>query len=319
MTLHPQARALLDMVAATGGIEVSDARLAEIRTGWAMLVALGCGDPEAVAEVTDLEVPSPAGAVPIRAYLPAEADAKTTDGLPVVVFFHGGGWTIGSVADYDPIARRIANAAGALVVSVDYRLAPEAPHPAAVDDCWAATTWIAEHAADLGGDGTRLALMGDSAGGNLAAVIAQRAAREGGPAIALQALIYPVVDCDMTRGSYELDGDDLLLDRTQMEWFFDCYTRGGADRTDPTISAGRADLADLAGLPPAVVITAEYDPLRDEGEAYAAALRAAGVEVAHSRYDGMIHGFFGLGALLDAGNDAVAEVGRAVRAAFGTL
>jgi acetyl esterase len=319
MTLHPQARALLDMVAATGGIEVSDARLAEIRTGWAMLVALGCGDPEAVAEVTDLEVPSPAGAVPIRAYLPAEADAKTTDGLPVVVFFHGGGWTIGSVADYDPIARRIANAAGALVVSVDYRLAPEAPHPAAVDDCWAATTWIAEHAADLGGDGTRLALMGDSAGGNLAAVIAQRAAREGGPAIALQALIYPVVDCDMTRGSYELDGDDLLLDRTQMEWFFDCYTLGGADRADPTISAGRADLADLAGLPPAVVITAEYDPLRDEGEAYAAALRAAGVEVAHSRYDGMIHGFFGLGALLDAGNDAVAEVGRAVRAAFGTL
>jgi acetyl esterase len=282
MTVHPQARALLDMVAATGGVEVSDERLADVRTGWAMLLALGCGEPEAVAEVTDLEIPGPAGPVPLRAYRPADAGS---DALPVVVFFHGGGWTIGSVADYDPIARRIANASGALVVSVDYRLAPEEPHPAAVDDCWAATTWVAEHAAELGGDGGRLALMGDSAGGNLAAVVAQRAAREGGPAIALQALIYPVVDCDMERPSYALADDDLLLDRTQMEWFFDCYTRGGTDRSDPTISA----------------------------------LRAAGVEVAHTRYDGMIHGFFGLGALLDAGNDAVVEVGRAVRAAFGTL
>jgi acetyl esterase/lipase len=299
---------------------VSDERLADVRTGWAMLLALGCGEPEAVAEVTDLEIPGAAGAVPLRAYRPVDAGS---DALPVVVFFHGGGWTIGSAADYDPIARRIANASGALVVSVDYRLAPEEPHPAAVDDCWAATTWVAEHAAELGGDGRRLALMGDSAGGNLAAVVAQRAAREGGPSIALQALIYPVVDCDMERPSYALPDDDLLLDRTQMEWFFDCYTRGGTDRSDPTISALRAARADdpapLTGLPPALVITAEYDPLRDEGEAYAAALRAAGVEVAQTRYDGMIHGFFGLGALLDAGNDAVVEVGRAVRATFGTL
>jgi acetyl esterase len=257
--------------------------------------------------------------VPLRAYRPAGGEGS--DPLPVVVFFHGGGWTIGSVDDYDPIARRIANASGALVVSVDYRLAPEEPHPAAVDDCWAATTWVAEHAGDLGGDGARLALMGDSAGGNLAAVVAQRAAREGGPAIALQVLIYPVVDCDMARASYSIPDADLLLDRTQMDWFFDCYTRGGADRSDPTISALRAaaDLVAPTGLPPALVITAEYDPLRDEGEAYAAALQAAGVEVAHTRYDGMIHGFFGLGALLDAGNAAVTESGRAVRAAFGTL
>jgi acetyl esterase len=308
------------MLAATGDIEASDEHLAEIRTGWAALVALGCGAPEAVAEVTDLDVPGPAGPVPIRAYLPAAADAETVGGLPVVVFFHGGGWTIGSVADYDPIARRIANATGALVVSVDYRLAPEAPHPAAVDDCWAATAWVAANAAELGGDRTRLAVMGDSAGGNLAAVVAQRAARECGPAIALQVLIYPVTDSDFDTPSYRANGEDFLLGRTQMAWFFDCYTRGGSDRADPTISAGRvADLAELAGLAPAVVITAEYDPLRDEGEAYAAALRAAGVEVTQSRYDGMIHGFFGLGALLDAGSEAVVEVGRAVRATFGTL
>jgi len=317
MTVHRQARVLLDLVAATGGVEVSDARLAEVRTGWAMLVAAGAGEPQAVGEVTDLECPGPAGPVPLRAYRPADEAAAGDDPLPVVVFFHGGGWTIGSVADYDPIARQVANATGALVVSVDYRLAPEHPHPAAVDDCWAATTWLAAHAGEIGGDGSRLAVMGDSAGGNLAAVVAQRAASTGAPAIALQVLVYPVVDCDAERPSYHLDPGDLLLDGVQMEWFFDCYTRGGSPRSDPTIAALHA--GPLAGGAPALVITAEYDPLRDEGEEYAAALRSAGVDVAQTRYNGMIHGFFGLSALLDAGADAVAEVGRAVRSAFGTL
>jgi acetyl esterase len=316
MSLHPQARTLLDVVAAGGEIAPSDEHLAEIRTGFAMLVAMGAGPAEPVAEARDLEIPGPAGSVPIRVYRPTDDDRL----LPVVVFFHGGGFTIGSIDDYDPIARQIANRSGALVVSVGYRLAPEHPHPAALDDCWAATTWVAEHAAELGGDAARLALMGDSAGGNIAAVLAQRCAREGKLQPALQVLVYPAVDCIFDTPSYLENGKGYLLDTEQMRWFFDCYTRGGADPNDPTISALRAaDLRDLRGIAPALVITAEFDPLRDEGESYAAALSAAGGEVTLTRYDGMIHAFFGLGAAFDAGNDAVAEVGAALRRAFGTL
>ncbi len=318
MTLHPQARGFLDLIAAAGGdIELTDEQLPLIRTGYALLVAMGAGPAPEVADVHDLEIPGPAGAVPVRVYRPTP-DAV----LPVVVFLHGGGWTIGSVDDYDPITRAVASASGALVVSVGYRLAPEHPYPAALDDCWAAITWVAEHAAEIGGDGSRFALMGDSAGGNIAAVLAQRCARDGGPAPVLQVLVYPVVDCAFDTPSYRENGDGYLLDTKQMRWFFDCYTRGGADPTDPEISPLRApDLraGGLAGLAPALVITAEYDPLRDEGEAYAAALGATGAAVSQTRYDGMIHAFFGLGAAFDAGNDALAEVGGTLRHAFGTL
>ncbi|MDQ1533673.1 MAG: acetyl esterase [Actinomycetota bacterium] len=317
MTLHPQARVVLDLVAAAGEITPSDANLADIRTGFASLVMMGAGAPEAVAEVRDLEIAGPAGPVPVRVYRPSDETP-----LPVVVFFHGGGWTIGGIDDYDPVARQIANCSGAIVASVGYRLAPEDPHPAALDDCWAATTWIAGHAAEFGGDPARFALMGDSAGGNIAAVLAQRCAREGGPRPALQVLVYPVVDSDLDTGSYRENGAGYLLDLEQMRWFFDCYGRGGAALDDPTIAPLRAaDLYDgrLRGLAPALVITAGYDPLRDEGEAYAVALRAAGVEVVHMRYDGMIHAFFGLGAVFDDGRAAVVQSGAALRAAFGTL
>jgi acetyl esterase len=333
MTLHPQARAVLDLVAAGGEITPTDEHLEEIRTGFAMLVAMGAGAAEPVADVLDLEVPAPRSApsgdsgdpVPIRVYRPAAAG----DGArPVVVFFHGGGWTIGSIDAYDPIARQIANRSGAVVVSVGYRLAPEHPHPAPLDDCWAATTWVAGHAAELGGDPSRLALMGDSAGGNLAAVVALRCAREGGPQPVLQVLVYPVTDCRFDTPSYLENGQGHLLDTDQMRWFFDCYTRAGSDPEDPSIAPLRAaeleagstgGRATKAAIAPALVITAEHDPLRDEGEAYAAALRACGVEVAVTRYDGMIHAFFGLGAVFDAANDAMSEVGSALHAAFGTL
>ena len=317
MTLHPQARVLLDLIAAGGEITPCDEQLAEIRTGYSMLATMGGGAPEPVADVRDLEIPGPAGPVPLRVYRPTDGAS-----LPVVVFFHGGGWTIGSIDDYDPLARQIANVSGAIVASVGYRLAPEHPYPAPLDDCWAATTWVAEHATDIGGDPARLALMGDSAGGNIAAVVAQRCAREGGPQPALQVLVYPVVDCDLDTGSYRENGSGYLLDLEQMRWFLDCYGRGGTALDDAGISPLRApDLHDgtLRGLAPALVITAEYDPLRDEGEAYAAALRAAGTEVAHTRYDGMIHAFFGLGAILEDGRAAILEAGAALRAAFGTL
>jgi acetyl esterase len=319
MTLHPQARAVLDLVAAGGEVAPSDEHLVEIRTGFALLLAMGAGPPEPVADVRDLEVPSAAGAIPVRVYRPAR---PADDALPVVVFYHGGGFTIGGIDDYDAIARQIANRSGAVVVSVGYRLAPEHPHPAALDDCWAATTWAVEHAADIGGDGSRFALMGDSAGGNIAAVLALRCAREGRPQPALQVLVYPVVDCDFDTESYRENGKGYLLDLDQMRWFFDCYTRSGADIEDPSISPLRA--ADLRnghfhGVAPALVITAEYDPLRDEGEAYAAALGEAGVPFTLTRYDGMIHGFFGLGAAFTAANEAMDEVGAALHAAFGTL
>ena len=322
MTLHPQARAVLDLVAAGGELERSDVNLSEIRTNFAMLVDLGAGPPEAVAEVRDFEVPAANGpAVPVRVYRPAGAAANATE-LPVVVFFHGGGWTIGGIDDYDPIARRIANASGALVVSVGYRLAPENPHPAALDDCWAVTAWVAEHAAEIGGDPSRFALMGDSAGGNIAAVLALSCARRGGPHPAIQVLVYPVTDCDFDTLSYHENGNGYLLDTALMRWFFDCYTRGGSNPGDPTISPLRdTDLrsGELHGIAPAFVLTAEYDPLRDEGEVYAAALGEAGVEVELTRYEGMIHAFFGLGAVFEAGNEALADAGAALRRAFGTL
>jgi acetyl esterase len=317
MTLHPQARVLLDLIAAGGEVTPCDEQLAEIRTGYSMLATMGGGPPEPVADVRDLEIAGPAGPVPLRIYRPSAEAA-----LPIVVFFHGGGWTIGCVDDYDPLARQIANVSGAIVVSVGYRLAPEHPYPAPLDDCWAATTWVAEHATEIGGDSARFALMGDSAGGNIAAVVAQRCAREGGPRPALQVLVYPVVDCDLDTASYRENGNGYLLDREQMRWFLDCYGRSGTPLDDPGISPLRApDLYDgtLRGLAPALVITAGYDPLRDEGAAYAAALRAAGGEVAHTNYGGMIHAFFGLGALLDDGRAALAEAGAALRAAFGTL
>ena len=287
---------MLDLVAAGGEITPCDERLDEIRTGYGLLVTNGRGRARG-----RLPVCATSRFRPPTARCRCASTKPSDDGaaLPVVVFFHGGGWTIGSIDDYDATARQIANRSGAIVVSVGYRLAPEHPFPAPLDDCWAATTWVAEHAADLGGDPDRLALMGDSAGGNIAAVLAQRCAREGGPLLALQVLVYPVVDCDLDTGSYRENGKGYLLDTDEMRWFFDCYSRGGTALEDPTISPLRApDLHDgtLRDLAPAFVITAEYDPLRDEGEAYAAALRAAGVETRLSRYDGMIHAFFGLGA-----------------------
>ncbi len=312
MTVHPQAQAMLDLVAASGTPDLADANLPDIRAGYALLNSMGAGSAEPVAEIAEREVPGPGGGIPVRVYRP-DGDAP----LPMVVYFHGGGWTIGSVDAFDSVTRQVANAAGAIVVSVDYRLAPEHPYPAAVDDCWAATTWAVEHATELGGDGTRFAVMGDSAGGNLAAVIAQRSAREGGPQPALQVLVYPAVDAAMDTVSHRDNAKGYFLDRELMDWFYGCYTRAGGQVDDPAISPSRAP--DLRGVAPAFVITAEYDPLRDEGEAYAAALRAAGVGATVHRFDGMIHGFFGLGALVDAGREAVDAAGAALRAAFDTL
>jgi acetyl esterase len=307
--LHPQAQAVCDMMNATRVEFAPEARVEMSRNGWALYLAMTGGSPEPVFGVEDRD----ADGIPVRVYRPApEAD------LPIVVVFHGGGWVIGSLEQYDGTARQLANASGAIVVSVEYRLSPEHPFPAPVDDCWRALQWVAARAGDFGGDPSRIAIGGDSAGGNLAAVCALRARDEGAPALAFQVLVYPVCDADLETESYLSNGTGYLLEAEQMQWFFDCYTAGG--KIDPggwEISPLRA--SDLTGVAPAVVITAEYDPLRDEGEAYVERLRAAGVAVEHRRYEGMIHAFFGCPAAFDASVEAMDQVGTALRRAFGTL
>jgi acetyl esterase len=312
MPLHPQAQTLCDLVNAMGGAAASDDQLEAARDGHAMLTSAGSGEPQAVAHVEDRTVPGPHGGIPVRIYRPRdEVD------LPVLVWLHGGGWTIGSVDVYDPITRAIANAAGCIIVSVDYRLAPEHPFPAPLDDCWAAVQWAGSHAADFGGDPARVAIGGDSAGGNLSAVCALLARDAGGPTLALQLLVYPTTDARCGAESQTTNGQGYLLERAQLDWFYDCYLRNGGDRADWRVSPLLAP--SLEAVAPALVITAEYDPLRDEGEAYAKRLADAGVPVEVTRYDGMIHAFFGLTMTFDDAHDALSQSAAALRRAFGTV
>ena len=236
-----------------------------------------------LATVEDRTVPGPAGEIPVRVYTPFGAAPH-----PGVVYFHGGGWVIGSIRSHDAICRRLADAAGVTVISVEYRLAPEHRFPAAADDCFAATRWVHDHAAELGVDPARLAVAGDSAGGNLVAVTAIEARERGGPPLAFQLLIYPVTDATFSFPSMRENADGYLLRAADMVWFRDHYAPDGTDFKDPRLSPLWAD--DVSGLPPALVITAEYDPLRDEGEAYGHRLQEAGVQTRVSRYAGMIQG-----------------------------
>jgi len=257
-----------------------------------------------VASVEDRTIPGPAGEIPVRIYRPATAMAAGTD-APGIVFFHGGGWAICDLDSHDGACRRLANEIGAVVVSVDYRLAPENKYPAAADDAYAATAWVAEHAADLGIDPGRLAVAGDSAGGNLAAVVPHMAAARGGPALAFQLLIYPVIDSSAARNDRPSRSENAVgyfLTLSQMEWYRDQYLPADEAGEDPLVSPHLA--ASLEGLPPACVVTAEMDLLRDEGEHYGHALEAAGVDVTIYRAPGMFHGFFNMDAVLDGAKDA---------------
>lgn len=307
MPLDPQARGLLDMIAAAGSPPMWAQTPDEARAGYAGLSAVA-GPPTDVVPSEDRTVPGPAGEIPVRVYRPS-ADGP----LAVVVYFHGGGWVIGDLETHDAICHRLAAAVPAVVVSVDYRLAPEHPFPAAVHDCDAATRWVADHATELGGDPDRLAVAGDSAGGNLAAVVARHARDVGGPSIAFQLLVYPGTDLTGSMPSHVENGTGYLLDSETMTFFLGSYLAGG-DPRDPDASPLFAE--DLSGLPPALVVTAEFDPLRDEGEAYAERLREAGVPVTATRYDGMIHGFYGLDNLFDAAVRATDETATALREAL---
>jgi acetyl esterase len=266
---------------------------------------LGGHGPD-LAEVRELTFPAPGGSVAVRVYRPHGAEP-----LGVVAYLHGGGWMVGSLDSFDTVCRSLAEASGALVASVDYRLAPEHGFPAAVDDALAAVRWLAGRAGELGGDPERLAVAGDSAGGNLAAVVARRL--RGELALRHQALIYPVCDAGLNTPSYREFGTDHGLTAAGMRRYWELYL-DGADGTQPDASPLRAD--DLAGVPPAYVLTAEEDVLRDEGEAYAARLREAGVAVTVRRWPGTIHGFWRWQAAAEPARAAVAEVGAVLRAAL---
>ncbi|MGY3081753.1 acetyl esterase [Bradyrhizobium sp. LM6.10] len=263
-------------------------------------------EPPELARVTPLAIPAPHGTIPARIYVPK--DRRRHDGLsPALVFFHGGGWVIGDLDSHDVVCRQLAVEAALIVISVDYRLAPEHKFPAAADDAIAATKWVAANARELGVDAARLSIGGDSAGGNLAAVVALAARDGNGPAIAGQVLIYPAVDFAMTHGSHSEPETSVLLTHSVIRWFRDHYLNGAADVDDWRASPARAQ--NLGGLPPTYVLTAGADPLRDEGDEYAERLRQAGVPVATKHYPGQFHGFFTMGKLLREANVAVSEIG----------
>ena len=299
MPIDPQAQAFLDQLSALGAQPLSSMPVADARRAMDALASLRV-DPAPVRSAVDRRVPGPAGEVPVRIYTP-NAPAP----LPLLVFFHGGGWVLGGLDTHDGTCRELANGAGCVVVSVDYRLAPEHKFPAAAEDCYAVTQWAAAHAAELGADAKRLAVGGDSAGGNLAAVVAQIARDRGGPPLVFQLLIYPVIAAAFDTASYRDNAEGYLLTAGDMRWFWNHYLASSADAADPY--AAPLGALTLAGLPPALVITAEFDPLRDEGELYAHRLEEAGVPARLTRYDGMIHGFFGMGHMMDKAKAAVQE------------
>lgn len=299
MALDDATSALLGQMAETGMKPLHGMTPEEARGLGGMLREMYGPGPD-VARVEDTAAPGANGDVPVRVLVP--------EGTPrgLVVYYHGGGWVIGAIDEFDHLGRKLANLTRSTVVLVDYRLAPEHRYPAAVQDAWTALRWAAEHAADLAGPGVPLVVAGDSAGGNLAAIMAQRAKATGGPAITAQVLVYPVTDADVDNASYTDPANQLLLSRDSMIWFWDHYAPDPEMRSNPDASPLRS--GSLSGLPPAVVLTAEHDPLRDEGEAYAAGLTAAGVPVESRRFPGQMHGFFTMVGVLPGHDDALSYV-----------
>jgi acetyl esterase len=268
-------------------------------------------EPPELLSAKPLSIPAPHGAIPGRIYMPKSL--RKADGLaPCLVFFHGGGWVIGDLDSHDVVCRKLADEGELIVISVDYRLAPEHKFPAAVDDAIAATNWIAEHAKQLGIDASRLTVGGDSAGGNLAAVVSIAARDGNGPKIAGQVLIYPATDFGMAHPSHSEPETSILLTHSVIRWFRDHYLNGAADVDDWRASPARAKT--LAGLPPAYVLTAGADPLRDEGDEYAHRLKEAGVPVTHRHFPGQFHGFFTMGKLLQQANVAAGQIGAWLKA-----
>ncbi|MFA5122183.1 alpha/beta hydrolase [Zavarzinia sp.] len=313
MTLDPQAKAILEQIAKSPLPKLHQVPAGVARQMFEISCKLTDLKDVPIGKVEDRTIPGPGGDLPIRIYTPVAAPAGP---LPVLVFFHGGGFVIGSLDTHDAPCRLLANEARCLVVSVDYRLAPEHRFPAAVDDCLAAVNWVAGHFAEIGADPMRIAVGGDSAGGNLSAVVAQMTRDAGSPKLAFQLLIYPATDALHEGLSRKANAEGYMLDQDLMQWFFNQYVGhlGLEDLTDPRFSPLRHK--DLSKLAPAHVIVAGFDPLRDEGLAYADALRAAGVPVTTAEYPGLIHGFCSMSGVIEAGRTALVEAAARMKEAF---
>jgi acetyl esterase len=309
--LHPQAKALLALIEQAGLPPTHTLSPGDARHYYRERRSYTQPAPCDVASVSELQADGPAGPIPIRLFRPlgSEADAA----LPLLVYFHGGGWVIGDLDTHDTLCRELANGAGCAVASVDYRLGPEHRFPAAVDDCIAATRWLRRHARALLLDATRVAVGGDSAGGNLAAVVAIAARDAGDPPIAFQLLIYPATDMRRGAPSHTTNGQGYLLTSDTIAYFCAHYM-GQASESDWRASPLLRD--DLSGLPPALLLTAGYDPLRDEGLAYAQRLSEAGNRCTQICFERQIHGFITMGRVIDEANDAVAICALQLRAAL---
>ncbi|MBI3744530.1 MAG: alpha/beta hydrolase [Chloroflexi bacterium] len=305
--LDPAAKKVLDAVKAMGAPPMHTLPLEMVRKG--IDSAPQAPSPEMV-KTEDRKVPGPNGDISVRIYTPKTGAAPR----PVLVWFHGGGWVLGSLRMGDPVCREIANAAGCTVVSVDYRLAPEHKFPAPVEDCYAATGWVAKNAASFGGDGKRVAVGGDSAGGNLSAAVAIMARDRKGPALKHQFMVYPVIDRNYHTKSYNESSDGLMLNKDMMVYFWGLYLRNDADAKNPYAAPLQAK--DLKGVAPALMMPAEYDVLRDEGEAYAKHLQAAGVPTKCVRAEGLFHGFFGMTAAIPKGKTYLNLYVNELKAAF---
>jgi len=306
MPLETTTRALLEQLEAQGGPPLSELTPDQAREVFRAVQPPAPDIP--VGAVRDASIPGPGGDIPVRLYRP---DGEGP--LPLLVHYHGGGWVIGDLGTHEADCRELCRLAGCAVLSVDYRLAPEHPYPAAAEDAYAALEWAAAHAAELEADRDRIAVGGDSAGGNLAAVAALMARDRGGARPCFQLLVYPVTDAAQDTASYAENGDGYLLTRDSMAWFWQHYCPDPGLRREPYASPLRAE--DFSGLP-ALVMTAEFDPLRDEGEAYAARLQAAGVPAEVERYPGMIHGFFSLARQIPAARPALERAAHALRSAL---
>jgi acetyl esterase len=304
--LDPAVRQLLEAAEAEGNPPLESFSPEEARKLAIESLKTAGGTPEPVRSIENLRIPGPDCEIPIRIYTP-DAPAPR----PALVYFHGGGWVVCDLDTHDVVCTAIAHRAGAVVIAVDYRLAPEHKFPAAVTDSYAATAWVASNAKKLGIDPKRIAVGGDSAGGNLAAVVSLKSRDEDGPAIALQVMVYPVTDLSsFSTPSYQEFGENHYLTKSEMEWFRSHYLRSMEDARDP--HASPLLVPDLSELPSALIITAECDPLRDEGEAYAKRLANDGVPVTYTRYPGMIHPFFSLSGAIPQAFDAIQQVANAV-------
>ncbi|QQK76944.1 alpha/beta hydrolase [Salicibibacter cibarius] len=305
MPLDPQAKTVLDFLSQGASLETLP--LEEARASFEKLSATA--QPEFVENVEDRTIPGPDGDIPIRIYNPFTEGAH-----PALIFYHGGGWVVGSIETHDSLCRSLANLAQCIVISVDYRLAPEHKFPKAVEDAYAAAEWVAENGADIHVDTGHIAVGGDSAGGNLATVTAMIAKEKGGPSLSYQVLFYPSTGAGIPSESQRENGKGYFLTTDMMTWFAGKYFETFDELQNPYAVPLKAE--DLSGLPPALVITAEFDPLRDEGKAYADELEKAGVDVVHSCYDGMIHGFVSMVAFISKGTEAIEQAAEALRGAF---